>query len=58
MKRHKEEMRKIRKGMEEDHDKWTKEAVEQARSKILNNGSTGGTNDAVPDFSMSSSMSE
>ena len=51
-------MRKIRKGMEEDHDKWTKEAVEQARSKILNNGSTGGTNDAVPDFSMSSSMSE
>ena len=35
-----------------------REAVEGTRAKILNNGSSRGTNDAVPEFSMYISMSE
>ena len=35
-----------------------REAVERTRAKILNNGSSRGTNDAVPEFSMSISMSK
>ena len=44
--------------MEEDHEKRMREAVEKDRAKIINNSSAGGTNDAVPDLSMPSLMSE
>ena len=54
MNSHREEMRKIREGMEADHDKMMREVVEWAREKILSNVSAGGTNDAVPDLSMPS----
>ena len=58
MKRYQEEMRNIRKYMKADHDKKMREAIKQARAEILNNGSAGGTNGAVPDLSMPSPMSE
>ena len=44
--------------MEANHKKRMRKAVKQARAEILNNGSAGGTNDAVPDLSMPSPMSE
>ena len=50
MKRHWEEVRKMREGMQADHEKRIRGAVKRARTEILNNGSTGGTNDAVPDL--------
>ena len=49
-------MRKLREGVEADHEKRMREAVEHARSKILSNVSAGGTNDDVPDLSMPSPM--
>ena len=58
MKRHREEMRKMSKRVEANHEKRIVEAFEQARENILNNGSTRGTNDAVPDLSMPSPMNE
>ena len=48
----------MREGMEADPEKSMREAVEQARAKILNNGSDGSTNDAVPDLSMPSLVRE
>ena len=47
-------MRKMMEGMEANHENSMREAVKQDRAKILNNGSAGGTNDAVPDLSMPS----
>ena len=58
MKSNPEEMSNIIEGMEADHEKMVKEAVERARSKILNNSSVDGTNDVVPDLSMPSMASE
>ena len=55
---HWEEMRKMRGGMEADHEKRTREAVKQARAEIINNGSAVGTNDAVPHLSMPIPMRE
>ena len=54
VKRHWEEMRKMREGMEAYNEKSMREAVKQARDKMLNNGYAGRTNDAVPDLSMPS----
>ena len=53
-----EEMMNMREGMEADHEKMMRGAVELARDKIINNGSSGGTNDAIPDLSMPSLMNE
>ena len=58
MKRHWEEMSKMREGMEAYHEKRMRDTVQQARDEKLNNGSSGGTNDAVPDLSMPSPMIE
>ena len=62
VKRHQEEMRNMRSGMEANKEKRMMEAVAWARAEILNNGSTGGTNGGtngvVPDLSMPSPMSE
>ena len=58
VKRHREEMRKMRKGMEAYHKKRMMEAVERARTEILKNGSTSGTNDAILNLSMPILMSE
>ena len=57
-KRHWEEISKMRERMEANYEKRTRDAVEQVRTIILNNGSAGGTNDTVPDLSMPSPMSE
>ena len=48
----------MREGMENDHEKRMREVVRRSRAKILNNGSAGGTNDAIPDLSMPSPTSE
>ena len=45
-------------GMKANHEKRMREAFERAWDKILNNFSTGGTNDAVPDLSTTSLLSE
>ena len=44
--------------MEDDHDNSMREAIKWAGAGILNNGSAGGTSDAVPDLSMPIPMSE
>ena len=41
MKRHWEDMRKMREGMEANHEKRMRKAFERTRSEILNNGSAG-----------------
>ena len=51
-------MRKMKEGMEANHKKRAGGPVKRASNKILNNGSTRGTNDAVPDLSMPSPMIE
>ena len=58
VKRHKEEMRKVRECIEAYHKQRMREAVKQARDEILNNSSTGGSNDAVPDLSITISVSK
>ena len=52
MKRHREEMRKMREDMEDNHEKRVREAVERYRSEILNNVSASCTNDTVPYLSI------
>ena len=52
MKRHQQEMSNMREGMEANHKKRLREAVELASTKILNNGSGCGTNNDVPNLSM------
>ena len=42
--------------METNYKKKIREEVGRARKTILNNGSTGGKNDSVPDLSLSSLM--
>ena len=44
--------------VEANHGKRIREAVKQAREKILNNAPTGSINDAVPDLSMPRPMRE
>ena len=44
--------------MKSDHEKRLRDAIERARAKILNKGSSDGTNDAVPDLSMPIPISE
>ena len=51
-------MRKTREEMEDDHDNSMREAIKWAGAEILNNGSAGGTIDAVKKLSMPSPMSE
>ena len=55
-------MSNIREGMEENNKKIIRAAVEQTKDEILNNGSSGGTNDAVPnavpDLSVPSPMNK
>ena len=43
-------VKRHREGMEADHEKRIRGAVKRARTEILNNGSTGGNNDAVPNL--------
>ena len=45
-------------GMETDQEKRMREAFERSRDKILNNCSTGGTNDTIPDLSVTSLLSK
>ena len=56
--KHQEEMRNMREGMEANHEKGMREAVERARAEIFNKGSASVTNDAIPNPSMPSTMSE
>ena len=49
---------KMREGMEADHEKRMREAVEWARAKIFSNTSAGGTNDTVPELSIPIPISE
>ena len=42
--------------METNYKKKIREELGRARKAILNNGSTGGKNDSVPDLSLSSLM--
>ena len=58
VKRHCEEMRKMREVMDTNHEKRLREAVANTRAETLNNGSAGGTNDAVPDLSIPSLKSK
>ena len=58
VKRHKEETKKVRKRVEAYHNKKIVEAVEQARDEILNNSSTGSTNDTSSDLSIPILMSK
>ena len=48
VKKHREEMRKMRGEMKANHDKRMREAVERTRDEILNNGSVSGTNYTFP----------
>ena len=57
VKRHGEDMRNIREGMDTNNKKRMIEEVERTRAEILNNGSAGGTNDAVQDLSITNPMS-
>ena len=51
-------MRKMRVGMEVDHEKRMRKAVKRSRAEILDNVSVDDTNDAILDLSMLSPLIE